>query len=202
MKKLIYCFALLFLSLTLLAQGQAVQSTENTSFIPEKGDLSIGVDLVPIFMMIFDSENNYEIAPAINFKAMLSEKTALKTEITVNRASASSDNSDISIVSSSYGVAVGPEWRLGTSRVQGYTGVMGAFLYTNMKIKDVNENDKVYTQVTGRIRAPIPDGFQHHPDGNCKLGYRFILSRRLTAWMSNLSGSHLPPTHSSNSSCS
>ena len=141
MKKLIFGSALLILSITVHCQGQAAQSTDNIQILPEKGDFSVGVDMVPIFKIIFGTGEDSDIIPSVNFKAMLSDKTALRTEIAINRASASSEDSDISAISSSYGFAIGPEWRTGNSRVQGYLGFMGAFLYSNYKFVDINEDE-------------------------------------------------------------
>lgn len=141
MKKFTYSISLLILSAALHCHGQVLQNTDNPIFLPEKGDVSVGVDMVPILKIIFGTGETSDIVPSVNFKVMASDQVAVRTEIAVNRTSASAEDSDISQISSSYGVAIGPEWRTGNSRVQGYLGFMGAFLFSNYKIKDVKDDE-------------------------------------------------------------
>ena len=145
MKKLVLNVIVLALASALFCHGQETQSSSDFSILPEKGDFSVGVDLVPIMQIIMGTDNVSEVFPVIAFKNMLSDKSALRSEIMLNYGSVKSEDLG-KISTSSYGLAIGPEWRVGKSRVQGFFGVMGEFMYT--KSKDENESGELTDELS------------------------------------------------------
>lgn len=69
----------------------------------------------------------------------MTDNLALRTEIMINYSSAKVENYGKAI-ESSYGIALGPEWRAGSGKVQGFYGFMGEYISVNSKTVDDNGN--------------------------------------------------------------
>jgi len=144
MKKLSLSLVLIALTFSLIAQDTLLTSKNGVPILPVKGDLSIGIDAVPFFNIFKESGDSpgFNFAsniPMIAMKYFLADNRALRMEFLINYRSLSIEDLGKD-VGTSVGVNIGHEWRKGISRVQGYTGIQGGFLYGKDKITDSNDN--------------------------------------------------------------
>ena len=144
MKKLSLSLVLFALTFSLIAQDTVLTSKNGIPILPVKGDFSIGIDAVPFFNIFKDNSsspgfNFTSSIPMIAMKYFLADNRALRMELAINYRSLNYEDFGKDVVSS-YGVSIGHEWRTGISRVQGYVGVQGGFLYGKSKTTDSDDN--------------------------------------------------------------
>lgn len=149
MKKAIFTFLIIFSSTAIYCQDDLLVNKNGVPILPQKGDISIGIDAVPFLNML----NNKGVSPGFNFinnvptlamKIMLSDQRALRMELMSDFYSATVENTNTSdqakVTDSSFGLGMGYEWRDGNSRVQGFYGVQGAVFYGKEKDTDLGNN--------------------------------------------------------------
>lgn len=144
MKKFKLSLLLVALAFSAIAQDEVLTNKNGAPILPAKGDISIGIDAVPFLNLFKDNSaspgfNFTNGIPMIAMKYFLEDNRALRMELVI---SYNSDNIESfgKDVGSSFGVNMGYEWRTGSSRVQGYTGVQGGVLYGKFKSTDTNED--------------------------------------------------------------
>ena len=150
MKKLLLSVVLFALAFSLIAQDTVLTSKNGIPILPVKGDLAIGIDAVPFFEIFkesgdspgFNFTNNI---PMIAVKYFTADNRAVRMECIVKYTSVNVQFADKE-VANSFGVNIGHEWRRGSSRVQGYTGVQGGILYA--KTKSTDDNDDVFSETS------------------------------------------------------
>jgi hypothetical protein len=144
MKRFAINVVLLMLAASVFAQEEVLTSKNGIPILPVKGDLSIGIDAVPFFNLFKDNSaspgfNFTNNIPSIAVKYFLEDNRALRMECMIGYSSMNYENSG-KILENSFGLSAGYEWRTGSSRVQGYTGVQGGGFYGKDKTIDSNEN--------------------------------------------------------------
>jgi len=144
MKKISLSLVLMALAFSLIAQDEILTSQNGVPILPVKGDISIGIDAVPFFNLFKESSQAPSFSspgniPMIALRYLLDDKRALRMEFAVNYISESTEDSGKD-VGSSYGINFGHEWRKGTTRVQGFTGIQGGLIYGKLKSMDNSDN--------------------------------------------------------------
>ena len=144
MKKLTTSLLLIALAFSLFAQDTVLTSKNGVPILPTKGDISIGIDAVPFFEIFKEGGrspgfNFASYIPMIALKYFLADNRALRMEYIINYRSLNAVDYGKDI-GTSVGINIGHEWRKGISRVQGYTGVQGGFLYGKDKVTDGDDN--------------------------------------------------------------
>jgi len=147
MKKQISFFLLVFISITAVSQ-ESLLSKNGIPILPEKGNVSIGIDAVPFLNLLkletdnpgFNFVNN---TPVIALNYLTSDKTAIRMELALNYFSDKLEETDtddyLKYTDSSIGLGFGYEWRTGQSRVQGFYGIQGGVLAGKAKTVDDTE---------------------------------------------------------------
>jgi hypothetical protein len=153
MKKLFIITALVLLSIPAFNQVKdegVLTNKYGVHILPEKGDISIGIDAVPFLNLLnnkgtspgFNFVNNI---PSISLKYFNSDNSALIMDILIGYTSFKEGDDNLSDFSqqteSSIGLNFGYEKRLGKTRVQGFYGLEGSVGFG--KSKEVTINDIV-----------------------------------------------------------
>lgn len=142
MKKCVFYVMLMMLATAVAAQENVLTSKNGIPILPVKGDFSIGIDAVPFFNLFKDNSaspgfNFANNIPAIAMKYFLEDNRALRMQYLIGYSGMNVENSG-KMVETSFGAFVGYEWRTGSSRVQGYTGVQGGGFFGKDKTTDDN----------------------------------------------------------------
>jgi hypothetical protein len=150
MKKLLFIVVLVGLSIPAFNQvrDSVLLNKNGINILPEKGDIAIGIDAVPFLNLINSKGNNpgfnfINNIPSISLKYFNSNHSALIMDFIVGYSSVKDGDEDLTQFSqdtkSSIGINFGYEKRLGKSRVQGFYGVEGGFIYGKSKNIDANK---------------------------------------------------------------
>ena len=147
-------FSIIFLSLVLSTYAfsqeadNALYNRHGVNILPEKGEIAISIDAVPFLNLLNDRGagvgfNYVHNIPAFGFKYFTSNTTALRLDFRIGYGSDKLTNRSHFEKESggSFGFGIGHEKRLGSSRVQGFYGFGGGFLYE--KIKHSNDGGRV-----------------------------------------------------------
>lgn len=152
MKNLLFTLALLVLTVPAFNQkpDSVLVNKAGVHILPEKGDLAIGIDAVPFLNLLNSKATNpgFNFVNGIHsfsFKYFNTAASAIRVDLLIEVESVKNGNDDFSSYSlqntSNIGINVGYEKRLGKTRVQGFYGVEGGFIYG--KTKNLNDMDVV-----------------------------------------------------------
>lgn len=184
MKKLLIITALVILSMPAFNQvkdDSVLTNKYGVPILPEKGDISIGIDAVPFLNLLnnkgtspgFNFVNNI---PSISLKYFNSDNSALIMDIGIGYTSVKDGEMNLSDYTldtkSSINVNFGYEKRLGKSRVQGFYGVEANFGFG--KDKSVTINDIVTLETSAfRIGASFLIGAEVFVAPKLSVGGKF-----------------------------
>jgi len=144
MKK-ITILAIAFGFMSISANSQDLKSKRGESFLPEKGDWSIGFDAYGIFRYLgnaFNGSSNIQ-GPYVNDidfgvfgKKFITSSTAYRADVNLiansNKSDSASSSGAVLIV------GLGKEWRKGKTRLQGYYGADALLILVSEKSENTN----------------------------------------------------------------
>jgi len=127
----------------LSAQDSILVSKRGVPILPQKGDLSIGIDAVPFFNLFKDNGTSpgFNFAgdtPSLTLKYMTKDNRAIRMAIDLGYFLITDDMEPRvgdRQVNNSLGLGFGYEWRRGSSRIQGIYGMQGNFKIGRTKIE-------------------------------------------------------------------
>lgn len=123
------------------------------NILPEKGDLSIGIDAVPFLNLLNDKGdspgfNFVQGIPTISIKYFNTDRSAIRLNVSINHTSLKDGddkfNQFVKDISTDIGLEAGYEKRLGKSRVQGFYGLEGGI--STGKEKNSDNTNFVFTE--------------------------------------------------------
>ncbi len=157
MKKLFLITVLITLSFPIFSQQNETILTnkDGIAILPERGNIAIGIDAVPFLNLLNDKGdspgfNFINNIPALSLKYFNTNSSALRASVMIGYNSLKAGDESLENynqeINSSFGVNLGYEKRLGVSRVQGFYGLQGEFIYGKDKI--TNDEEIVFMETS------------------------------------------------------
>jgi hypothetical protein len=136
---------------------EGLVSKKGTPILPEQGDISFGIDVVPFFNIFKTGTGSPGFNPivyqTILGKYFITDKQALTVRFGINFLNDKSGDNDFTNYqvdnNTDLTIGIGYEWRRGKGRVQGYFGGEGYFFYNKNQTKDEDGNLYVDNQFMG-----------------------------------------------------
>jgi hypothetical protein len=158
MKTIIATFLMVFLYSGVYSQDTGgLVGKKGTPILPEQGDFSIGIDVVPFFNIFKTGTESPGFNPladqTIFGKYFITDRQAISARVSANFLYDKSGDSDYTNheVDNNIDLTVGAgyEWRRGKGRVQGYVGGECYFHYSKNLTKDQDGIKSVDNQTIG-----------------------------------------------------
>jgi len=158
MKEIIVSFlTVLICTIGFSQDSEVLVSKKGTPILPEQGDISFGINVVPFFNIFKQNAESPGFNPIVDQtilgKYFVSDKQAVTLRFGINFLNDKFGNNDFTNYevdnNTDLTIGVGYEWRRGKGRVQGYFGVEGYFFYSMSKTNDEDGTISVDNQTIG-----------------------------------------------------
>ena len=149
--------AVLICTIGFSQDSEQLVSKKGTPILPEAGDISFGIDVVPFFGIFKEGAESPGFNPissqTILGKYFITDKQAITLRFGVDFLNDKFGDTDFTNYevdnNTDFTIGVGYEWRRGKGRVQGYFGGEGYFFFSKNKTNDEDGNITVDNQTMG-----------------------------------------------------